>query len=146
MRRLNSARHLVSPLAISLFLAAALSLLITSMLFGPPLRMNGVSAQVETPTPNATITPTPVATPTVNPNCELVVSKSDDPDTVAEGGQITYTITVENDGSAGQCSDLEVTDTIPDYTDCVSASVTDDAGLDFDDPVTCPHERYHTLC
>jgi uncharacterized repeat protein (TIGR01451 family) len=135
MRKLNSARRLVSLLAISLFFAVALALLVTSMLFGPPLRMKGVSAQVETPTPNTTNTPTPAATPTVNPNCDLIVSKIDNPDPVAEGAQITYTITVENDGSAGQCNDLEVTDIIPDDTDCSDASVdssSDIAPGDFD--------------
>jgi uncharacterized repeat protein (TIGR01451 family) len=69
----------------------------------------------------------------VNPNCDLDVTKKDSPTTVGEGGEITYTITIENNGSgSGDCSDLTVTDTIPTDTDCVTATVTDDAGLDFD--------------
>jgi uncharacterized repeat protein (TIGR01451 family) len=69
----------------------------------------------------------------VNPNCDLDVTKSDSPTTVGEGGEITYTITIENNGSgSGDCSDLTVTDEIPTDTDCVDATVTDDAGLDFD--------------
>ena len=39
----------------------------------------------------------PTATP--NPSCSLTVSKVADASAVAEGGQITYTITVTNDGS-----------------------------------------------
>jgi uncharacterized repeat protein (TIGR01451 family) len=44
--------------------------------------------------------------------------------TVPEGGQITYTITVKNDGNgSGDCTDITVTDVIPDLTDCVTSSV-----------------------
>ena len=79
--------------------------------------------------PTATRTPTPQAT--TNPECDLSVSKSDSPTTVGEGGEITYTITISNDGDEnGDCTDLIVTDTIPADTDCVSA--TDDDSLDFD--------------
>ncbi len=77
-----------------------------------------------------TATRTPTATATVNPECDLSVSKKDSPTTVGEGGQITYTITITNDGSSnGDCTDLTVTDTIPTDTDCVSA--TDDGTMDF---------------
>ena len=67
----------------------------------------------------------------MNPTCDLSVSKSDSPTTVGEGGEITYTITIKNEGDEnGDCTDLIVTDAIPDDTDCVSA--TDDGSLDFD--------------
>jgi uncharacterized repeat protein (TIGR01451 family) len=79
--------------------------------------------------PTATRTPAPTAT--TNPNCELNVNKSDSPTTVGEGGQITYTIKIKNEGTgSGDCADLTVTDAIPTDTDCVSA--TDDGSLDFD--------------
>ncbi|HUS83110.1 MAG TPA: hypothetical protein VM013_07670, partial [Dehalococcoidia bacterium] len=65
------------------------------------------------------------------PECDLSVSKSDSPTTVGEGGEITYTITVTNEGEeSGDCTDLTVVDAIPSDTDCVSA--TDDGSLDFD--------------
>jgi fimbrial isopeptide formation D2 family protein len=53
--------------------------------------------------------------------------KSDSPDPVAPDEQITYTITVKNDADTnGVCDGFEVTDTIPDNTECVSIDVTDD--------------------
>jgi uncharacterized repeat protein (TIGR01451 family) len=113
--------------------AAGLALIMTAAL----LWASGVAnpwvpiAHAQTATPTATATPT--VTPTPNPNCDLDVTKKDSPTTVGEGGEITYTITIENNGSgSGDCSDLTVTDTIPTDTDCVDATVTDDAGLDFD--------------
>jgi uncharacterized repeat protein (TIGR01451 family) len=79
-------------------------------------------------------TETPTATATANPDCELNVDKKDNASSVPEGGQITYTITVSNDGTDDECADLKVTDTIPTDTDCVSATVSDDgsSNLDFD--------------
>jgi len=89
----------------------------------------GVRAADDEPT--ATFTPTVTATP--NANCELNAVKDAAASTVPEGGQITYTIKVENNGSgSGSCTDLTVTDVIPADTDCVSATATDDAGLDID--------------
>jgi len=102
----------------------------------------------ETPTPTATFTPT--ATATVNPDCELEVDKEVNSTTIAEGGQATYTITVSNEGSGnGECSDLTVTDPSPNHTDCVSASVTDSAGLTFnqdaiDDSCDDDDTEWHT--
>jgi uncharacterized repeat protein (TIGR01451 family) len=96
-----------------------------------------VSAQTETPTPTATSTPTetPTATATATPNegCILDINKSDSPKTVPEGGQITYTIRVENEGTQ-DCEDIDVTDRIPNDTDCVSASVESaPSGFDIED-------------
>jgi uncharacterized repeat protein (TIGR01451 family) len=80
------------------------------------------AAQQLTPTPTPTLTPT--ATATANGDCDLWVNKSESSSLVSEGGQITYTITVSNDGSgSGYCTDLVVTDTIPDDTDCTDATV-----------------------
>jgi uncharacterized repeat protein (TIGR01451 family) len=68
-------------------------------------------------------------------DCDLAISKSDDPSKVAPDGQITYTIKVENAGTVDCTEDITVTDGIPGDTDCVSIDVTDDNGLDinFDD-------------
>jgi uncharacterized repeat protein (TIGR01451 family) len=91
-----------------------------------------VGAQELTPTPTVTFTPT--ATATVNPDCELEVEKTDSPDPVAAGGQITYTITVSNEGSGGgDCADLDVVDGIPENTDCVSADVATSSDIPEDD-------------
>jgi uncharacterized repeat protein (TIGR01451 family) len=63
-------------------------------------------------------------------DCDLAISKSDDPSSVAPDGQITYTIKVENVGTVDCTEDITVTDGIPTDTDCVSIDVTDDNGLD----------------
>jgi len=63
-------------------------------------------------------------------DCDLTISKSDDPSKVAPDGQITYTIKVTNDGTVDCTADITVTDGIPTDTDCVSIDVTDDNGLD----------------
>jgi uncharacterized repeat protein (TIGR01451 family) len=66
-----------------------------------------------------------------NQDCVLKVSKDADVSTVAEGGTITYTITVTNNGdnNSGECDNLTVTDTIPDDTDCTDATVTSDSDI-----------------
>jgi uncharacterized repeat protein (TIGR01451 family) len=97
--------------------------------------VTGVSAQGLTDTPTVTSTPTATATrtPTATPNqdCVLHVTKDDNVSEVPEGGTITYTITVDNNGdnSSGECDNLTVTDTIPDDTDCTDASVSDDSDI-----------------
>jgi uncharacterized repeat protein (TIGR01451 family) len=63
-------------------------------------------------------------------DCDLAISKSDDPTKVAPDGQITYTMKVTNEGTADCTADITVTDGIPTDTDCVSIDVTDDNGLD----------------
>ena len=72
---------------------------------------------------------TPATSVTVK-DCDLKVSKSDDPTKVAPDGEITYTIKVENAGTVDCTEDITVTDGIPSDTDCVSIAVTDDNGLD----------------
>jgi len=76
-----------------------------------------------------------LATPVTVKDCDLTISKSDDPTKVAPDDQITYTIKVENVGTADCTEKITVTDGIPGDTDCVSIDVTDDNGLDinFDD-------------
>jgi uncharacterized repeat protein (TIGR01451 family) len=51
----------------------------------------------------------------------LSISKTDDPDPVAAGNLLTYTIVVEN-SSAGELTGVTITDTIPAHTAFVSAS------------------------
>ncbi len=65
---------------------------------------------------------TPATSVTVN-DCDLTISKSDDPAKVAPDGQITYTMKVANDGTADCTEDITVTDGIPTDTDCVSIDV-----------------------
>ena len=91
-----------------------------------------VYAQIETATPTETATATPTATP--NPECDLEVDKDDNTSSVPEGGQITYTITISNEGEEdGACTDLSVVDTIPADTDCVDATVDSASDIDPDD-------------
>jgi|GEM_PF-6770985 len=105
-------------------------------------------AETETAAPTATATATPnvgatatsvsqtataVAATATSTVCDLHVTKESDESTVPVGGQITYTIRVRNEATSGSCSNLDVTDNVPDRVDCTSASVTDDGGLNFDD-------------
>lgn len=72
------------------------------------------------------------ATPTTNEDCVLRTTKDADVSEVPEGGTITYTIKVKNIGTNdnGYCTNLDVTDVIPDDTDCTSATVTSDSDID----------------
>lgn len=117
----------------------SLTALVVGTLFVWLALSTGSSAPVAYAQVTGTATPTDTATPTVtptpNPNCILDVNKDDNVSSVPEGGQITYTITVSNDGTepAGECIDLDVVDTIPTDTDCVSASVSSASDIDPDD-------------
>ncbi|MDQ3815220.1 MAG: hypothetical protein M3347_14960, partial [Armatimonadota bacterium] len=69
--------------------------------------------------------------PTVTPielRADLDVTKSDNPDQVIPGGNITYTIGVTNNATTGHDANVTVTDTIPTNTTLVSASVTTGTG------------------
>ncbi len=113
--------------------AAGVALVMVSVMLWPSPSSNPgvpvVQAQVATDTPVPTNTPAPTnttaptATSTPNAGCIPTIRKSDDPTSVGEGGKITYTITIENEGTA-DCANVDVTDTIPDGTDCTSVSVT----------------------
>ncbi len=93
---------------------------------GPGATATSVSA---TATAQAT-TPTATATST---GCDLQVTKDSNESDVPEGGEITYTIRVRNEATSGSCTNLDVTDNVPNDVDCTSASVTDDGGLSFND-------------
>jgi uncharacterized repeat protein (TIGR01451 family) len=86
------------------------------------------AAATPTPTPTALATPTA----TVNPSCQISVDKRADDPTIGEGGLATYTITVENRGN-GDCTDLTVSDIIPDGTNCEDATVDSDSDIHEDD-------------
>ena len=72
-----------------------------------------------TPTPTVTpgISPTPTTTPI--PGADLSVTKSDSPDPVASGGNITYSIVVTNNGP-GSATNVTLTDQLPAGTTFVS--------------------------
>ena len=63
--------------------------------------------------------------------CVLDIDKDADMGTVAAGGEVTYTITVTNDGT-GDCTSIVVTDSLPNDLTCVSATVIEEEDLDFD--------------
>ncbi len=125
MKRMS--RYWALPGAVGFALIVAAALLSSSSLSSPGIP--GAQAQEPTPT-NTAVPPTVTATP--NPDCDIQVSKEVNATTIGEGGQATYTITVKNDADDGDCVDLEVTDIVPDHTNCVTASVTDTNDLDFD--------------
>ncbi len=55
------------------------------------------------------------------PNVDLSVSKSDAPDPIAAGSNLTYTITVQNDGPES-ANNVAVSDTLPAGTTFVSSA------------------------
>jgi uncharacterized repeat protein (TIGR01451 family) len=64
---------------------------------------------------------TAVAVTTVNPNTDLAVSKTDSPDPVGVGSNLTYTVTVTNIGP-DIATGVVLVDTLPQNVDFVSAS------------------------
>ncbi|MGA2285072.1 MAG: carboxypeptidase regulatory-like domain-containing protein [Dehalococcoidia bacterium] len=114
--------RLRSATLFSVFVVVTAAMCGLALLFGGP-----ASTRPGEPVAHAQqATPTPTAAATTNPNCGLSVSKSASPDTVPGGGQITYTITIDNNGSgSGDCTDLTITDVIPDDTDCTDATIVD---------------------
>jgi CSLREA domain-containing protein len=74
-----------------------------------------------------------IAATSAAPSCVLDIQKEDEPDSVAEGGRITYTITANTDDAIGDCGGITITDTIPRDTDCISTAVLNaPSGVDFD--------------
>ncbi|MBI4751829.1 MAG: DUF11 domain-containing protein, partial [Acidobacteria bacterium] len=67
------------------------------------------------------------ATTTVNTQADLAVTKSDSPDPVIAGNNITYTVNFSNSGP-GDATTVTVTDAVPTNTTFVSASVTTGTG------------------
>jgi len=65
-----------------------------------------------TPTPSATVPPTPTPTPSGPPPSDISVFKDDSPDPVRVGQDLTYSITVRNNGFFGVV-DVTMTDTLP---------------------------------
>ncbi|WP_144118564.1 lamin tail domain-containing protein [Catellatospora sichuanensis] len=76
--------------------------------------------------------PNPRNSPPVVGVADLVVTKSDSPDPVTAGQQITYTVTVTNEGP-DDAQAVEMTDTLPAGTTFVSATVSS-AGWTLDTP------------
>jgi uncharacterized repeat protein (TIGR01451 family) len=76
-----------------------------------------------TPTATATGTPPPTATPTPTPipGADLGVVKVDSPDPVASTGNVTYAITITNNGP-GTAVDMVMNDPLPTGTTFVSCS------------------------
>jgi len=95
----------------------------------------------ETITNTASVVSTEVTTPVVSTpatsvevdDCDLTIDKSDDPNRVAPEGRITYTITVENVGTADCTETIIVTDDNPTHTDCVESSVDSSSDIDESD-------------
>ena len=75
-------------------------------------------------------------TGTVVQNADLAVTKTDDPDPVTEGGNLTYTVTVTNNGP-GAATNVTLTDTYDSLTAFVSATATQGTCADNTGTVTC---------
>ena len=75
-------------------------------------------------------------TVTVN-DCDLTISKDSDDNEVGEGGEIVYTIHVENVGTA-DCADVIISETIPNDTDCIATDVIEaNSDVDIADAEGC---------
>jgi uncharacterized repeat protein (TIGR01451 family) len=76
------------------------------------------------------------ATTVVNPAADLALTKTDTPDPVLAGNELTYTLTVTNNGPS-DAAGVTITDTLPAGVGFVSASLgcTHDSGTR---TVTCP--------
>jgi uncharacterized repeat protein (TIGR01451 family) len=83
--------------------------------------MNSATAASTTSDPNSGNN-TSMTTTTVNTSADLVVTKSDSPDPVTAGGDLTYTITVTNNGPS-DAQGLQLSDTLPANTTFVSFTV-----------------------
>jgi uncharacterized repeat protein (TIGR01451 family) len=93
---------------------------------------NSATAATATTDPNAANN-TGTATTTVNAEADLAVTKSDSPDPVFAGNNITYTINFTNNGPSF-ASSVTVTDAVPANTTFVSASVTTGTGWSISAP------------
>ena len=80
-----------------------------------------------TTSPNPTANDAATATTTVNTSADLEVTKTDSPDPVDAGSNITYTINFTNHGPSDAQS-VTVTDAVPANTTFVSAVVTTGSG------------------
>ncbi|HKQ76044.1 MAG TPA: hypothetical protein VJ810_20285 [Blastocatellia bacterium] len=81
---------------------------------------NTVTAASATPDPN-TANNTDTETTTVNTQADLAVTKADSPDPVLAGANITYTISLTNNGPSN-AQTVTVTDAVPANTTFVSAT------------------------
>ncbi|MEA3210564.1 MAG: hypothetical protein QOE70_3621 [Chthoniobacter sp.] len=70
---------------------------------------------------------TGTATTTVQTRADLAVTKSDTPDPVIAGGNVTYTVNLSNNG-ASDAQSVTLTDAVPPNTTFVSAVVTTGSG------------------
>ena len=79
-----------------------------------------------------------IASDTVVVNdCDLTISKDSDDNEVGEGGEIVYTIDIENTGTA-DCEDVVITEDIPADTDCTATDVIEaNSDVDIDDADGC---------
>ncbi len=95
--------------------------------------VNGVSvaANEADPTPESN---TSVHSATVSPAADLRVTVAHSPDKVLLGGQVTYVITVTNDGPT-DATVVRVTDTLPEHLAFASAT---DGCVHTEETVTCP--------
>lgn len=112
--------------------SATVTIVVTATGASVPSVTNTVSVSATEFDPN-TANNSDTETTTVNPAADLSVTKSDSPDPVNVGDNLTYTITVTNNGP-NNATGITVTDTLPAAVTFVSASAgcTHSAGT-----VTC---------
>jgi uncharacterized repeat protein (TIGR01451 family) len=96
---------------------------------------NTASVTAQTPDPN-TANNSSTATTIVTPVADLVVTKTDSPDPVTVGSNLTYSIGVTNNGPS-TATNVVLTDTVPSATTFVSASSTQGTCSQSAGVVTC---------
>src|SRR6185295_7286552 len=91
------------------------------------------TSTIATTSPNPTANDTATAMTTVNTSADLAVTKTDTPDPVNAGSNITYTINFTNNGPS-DAQTVTVTDATPANTTFVSAVVTTGTGWSTSSP------------
>jgi uncharacterized repeat protein (TIGR01451 family) len=92
---------------------------------------NTATVTSNTPDPNTTNNSSTIMTPVTGPQANLSILKSDSPDPVAAGSNITYSIFVDNEGPSTATS-LTVSDTLP--ANVTFVSLTEAAGWTCTEP------------
>ncbi len=87
-------------------------------------------------TESNTINNTYLLDTTVNGSADLAITKSDEPDPTSAGGNVTFTLTILNNGPS-DAVDVVVTDTLPISTTLVEATPSQGPSCTEGDTVTC---------